>query len=363
MWHIINAVVLSFFTTHTLATELDSPSKHNKLCPLPHINSSDTRIMLDANCEYSDTINITNSNSILDCNGAILNGQKKLKAGITINGHGKKIENVTVKNCTLLNFTHNAVVITNGVSPKKYDYDPSRLYPISPNNISLKNLNIYNSGSGAVYFYAYTHNSSLRNSKIVRSKEAGVYLSQSTKNIEISDNVIAHNGRTPKEVNRREGIAVDTSEQNIIRRNLFLGNGAGGVFLYKNCKNVSNTKTPSSSNHNIIRDNVFQGEPIGIWIASRQSRDLSTWNCKGQPLDSKGKYFSDFSDYNVVTNNRFCSGKIGVRVEGNHNKITENFFSPTLSHSVLEPFSKNNKPDGTPSKGNFVSNNQNQGCF
>ncbi|MCS4065615.1 right-handed parallel beta-helix repeat-containing protein [Pseudomonas putida] len=342
-----------------------APAQADKLqnCPPPVVSANDSSLQLDGACEYHTTITVDRSNFTLNCNGATLNGQNRLKTGIIISGFGKKINNVTVENCNLLNYKHNAIAITNSTSQKKYNYDPDKLYAISPSEVHLNNLRIYNSGSGGIYFYAYTHNSTLRNSTIAFSKEAGVYLSQNTKNIEITGNTFTHNGRTPKKADRREGLAIDTSSHNTIQRNLFISNGAGGIFLYTKCGKTINPATWSPSNSNTIRENIFKDEPVGIWLASRQSRDLSSWKCTATPVDTAGKYFRDYSDHNTISQNRFCGGTVGIRIEGDHNDISNNYFSPTLEKSVYQPFENKAKPDGQPTKGNLVRNNIQQGCF
>lgn len=38
------------------------------------------------------------------------------------------------------------------------------------------------------------------------------------------------------------------------------------------------------SDENIVRHNVFVGERVGVWLASRQSKDLSKWDCGDPPL-------------------------------------------------------------------------------
>ncbi|MCX2688522.1 right-handed parallel beta-helix repeat-containing protein [Pseudomonas sp. DCB_AW] len=331
-------------------------------CNLPNFDNGNKLIELNSECIYSDTINITQSNLTVDCNGAVLNGQHRLKSGIVINGKGEKISNITIKNCTLINYKHHALIITSGTTPKKLSYDAKRLHSIAPSNIKLNKLNIYNSGAGGVYFFAYVHNSSLTNSKISSSREAGVYLSQNTNNIEISGNIIAHNGYVSKKANRREGIAIDTSHNNKIHNNLFLENGAGGIFLYTRCGKVPNPESFSPSNYNIIYNNVFRNEPIGVWLASRQSRDLSSFKCSGTPLDESKRFFRDYADHNTIKNNQFCDGKLAVRIEGDDNTITENSYNSSHTAFSSEPYADKTKHDGLRSNGNVISNNKMTEC-
>jgi parallel beta-helix repeat protein len=78
---------------------------------------------------------------------------------------------------------------------------------------------------------------------------------------------------------RREGIAIDGSSENIIHNCVFSGNALAGITLYKNCAEYNGPPRCHGSNDNLIYDCSFRDEKIGIWIASRQSRDLTTWEC------------------------------------------------------------------------------------
>jgi len=75
------------------------------------------------------------------------------------------------------------------------------------------------------------------------------------------------------------------------------------------------------SDYNVIRNNTFVNEPVGIWLASRQNRDLSGFDCGDKPRDSSGKYFNDYADNNVVEGNKFEKIKNNIQNEGDDNII------------------------------------------
>ncbi|MFG0411956.1 right-handed parallel beta-helix repeat-containing protein [Pseudomonas sp. FYR_11] len=357
-------LLLAILLTYALApsaTAAERPFAANQLCTLPILDNYQSEVLLDSNCTYSGTFQISKSDFTLDCRGAKFDGMHKFNSGIVVTGKGRQISNITIKNCALNNYKRNSIEIKSGIAPDKLNHDASKLYAIAPNKITLNNLVITNSGSGAVYFYAYVHNSSLTNSHIESSKEAGIYLSQNTKNIEIAYNTITQNGHNSKKANRREGLAIDTSSHNSIHNNSFIANGAGGIFLYTKCGKFYTTSSWSPSNYNVIKENTFSNEPVGVWLASRQSRDLSSWNCTAEPLDDQGKFFRDYADFNKVTGNKFCGGTLGVRIEGDNNQVTNNFYDPAQEFT-LEPFSRLNKPDGSPTRGNRLENNRPSVC-
>ena len=73
----------------------------------------------------------------------------------------------------------------------------------------------------------------------------------------------------------REGISVDGSYENTIRSNVFSGNSAGGIFLYKNCGEYPDRNPDrwferrDPADRNLIEDNLFFGGRNGIWVGSR----------------------------------------------------------------------------------------------
>lgn len=134
----------------------------------------------------------------------------------------------------------------------------------------------------------------------------------------------------------REAIAVDSSSNNRIENNQFIHNGAGSILLYRNC--FEHADDPSRSNHfkrtessrdNIIRGNVFQNEPVGVWVASRQSRNLKGFECGAYLVKQTlfASYHLDSAKDNQIINNQFTQVEQGVIVEDDGTLIRDNTFA------------------------------------
>jgi parallel beta-helix repeat protein len=332
-------------------------------CQLPNDGNMEGGMLLNAGCTYNQAIVIRKSHVDLDCNGAIIDGQNKIKVGIFIKG--KSLRDITVRNCTIKNFNGAGVMIASGVRLKQ-DGDRDEYYRVAPKSIILDKLLVENNGRVGVYFNAYVAESVLSNSVVRNSKGVGVYLSQGSSNNKLDSNVIEGNGASGKRSSLREGVAIDSSARNLIQGNTFIDNAAGGIFLYKNCGEKFSTGRSvlrwQSSDENLIKNNKFVGGRIGVWVASRQSRDLSGWDCGDAPVDDKGKYFEDFSNKNKISGNRFCDVNVAVRVEGDHNIVSNNQFNEGVNRFVEEPYKLRDKPDGRRTVGNHVSGSVKQEC-
>lgn len=319
-------------------------------------------VKLQADCIYYQSFEISRSDTSLDCDGAILDGEHSRAIGVSVNGRGRPIENIKISNCRIVNFRNRGVSITSGVRINEFSSDISENYKIAPRNVVLDGVKVLRSGRGGVYFESYVTDSVLKNSIVKDSGKVGVYLDQGSQRISILNNVIQGNG-----VNgRREGVAIDSSAYNVIEGNKFLGNAGGGIFLYKNCgENFKTGKSAirwQSSDHNVIRNNLFSHEPVGVWIASRQSRDLSKWGCGDPALDDKGRFYRDYANFNVVEGNEFCGSRIGVKIEGDNNVVVKNRMGKSVRQHVVEPYKDMLKPDGYKNLGNKVKENEIFSC-
>jgi len=325
-------------------------------CHFPDTAAQGGEISLDGACTYSGTIKILQSNTRLQCNGAILKGDKGDKYGIFIKGVGLK--NVEVSNCRIRGYDKAAVMITSGLSGKDLDQDRDKSYRLAPSNIVLDGLDVRGSRGNGVHFNAYVNRATLKRSTIEGSRGVGVYLGQSSRSISILDNKFTENGGVDKPKGHREALAVDSSAKNIIKGNIFSRNAAGAIFLYKNCGEKFDRPGAvlrwQSSNDNLIEHNVFKDEKVGVWIASRQSRDLRNWKCGDSPVSPDGKYYRDYADHNRIEKNIFCRNGEPVRVEGDNNLIAGNRFDVPGDSAVIMPFTATAKPDGKRTVGNRV---------
>lgn len=296
------------------------PSMHSHECELPDVRGNTT---LSPHCVYKEAVIITSSNTTLDCRGAVLEGGNQRPFGILINSKGKPLSAVTVRNCKVRNFTHSGIRITSDIAANKLSPNHEENYRRTPTRITLENVEVTGSGRVGIYFDDYVTHSTLSHSVVRDSYMSGIYLEHSSRNNKIVDNQIINNGHESFGKGKREGLAVDSSAYNLIEGNRFESNGAGGVFLYKNCgEHFSTGKSVirwQHSDYNVIRNNTFVNEPVGIWLASRQNRDLSGFDCGDKPRDSSGKYFNDYADNNVVEGNRFEGVNEKIKNDGVNN--------------------------------------------
>ncbi|CAH0173172.1 hypothetical protein SRABI106_00931 [Rahnella aquatilis] len=300
------------------------PSMHSHECELPEVRGNTT---LSPHCVYKEAVIITSSNTTLDCRGAVLEGDNERPFGILINSKGKPLSDVTVRNCKVRHFTRSGIRITSDIAANKLSPNHEENYRRTPTRITLENVEVTGSGRVGIYFDDYVTHSTLSHSIVRDSYMSGIYLEHSSRNNKIVGNQIINNGHERFGKGKREGLAVDSSAYNLIEANRFESNGAGGVFLYKNCgEHFSTGKSVirwQHSDYNIIRNNTFVNEPVGIWLASRQSRDLSGFDCGDKPREGSLKFYPDYADNNVVVGNHFFGGKVMVRNDGQGNKLNK----------------------------------------
>lgn len=295
--------------------------------------SKDGKYEIPKECKIAKTIKITTSDVELNCNDMTIDGHGEKTRGLLIGGTKKSINNVSVRNCHFENFTKNAIRITSGIAMSKWGEDHEKNYKLAPSNIKLENCQALHSGGVGIYIDSYAHNITLDRISSINSQGVGIYLEQATKNISITNSKIIGNGSSTTRKSLREGIAIDSSANNYINNNTISSNAAGGIFLYKNCgEKISSNKSTlrwQSSDNNIISGNIFSNEKIGVWIASRQRKNLSNWDCGDKSIDSEGKYYQDHADRNIIYNNSFNGSIIGIIVESSFNIITKNTFIKT----------------------------------
>lgn len=345
---------------------LPNMSKANSInnCPSTVI---DGYVKLQKNCIYNGTFTLNKSNTGLDCQGAVIDGANNKKFGVVILGSGKPLSNITVKNCIVKNFINSGIRIASGIPVRNLGNNPKELnYENSPKYITLDNVEVINSGKVGIFIDSYSSYITIKNSKISNSQMVGIYLEHSSRYNKILNNVIQKNGYNHGAVNQREGIAIDSSADNLISGNTFIDNFAGGVFLYKNCGEKSHTKNAITrwqhSDNNIIKNNDFLREHIGIWIASRQSKDLSRLDCGDPALDSEKKYFKDYADNNIVDSNTFCNGHVAIIIEGDNNIIINNRVDGDIKNNILIPSTKDKELTGKVIFNNIKKNNTNFEC-
>lgn len=349
-------------------------------CPrwLPgQVVSVNESVTLPSNCNYNKvSFLIKKSNIIFDCNNNLLNGtglvsKNKDLAAYTkettpvdwafniFSNEGYSISNIEIRNCQIKNYIDGVrirtALSTNTINQLKFGADTAvieeSLRKSAPQNIKLSNLSIVDSHKHGVYVDRYVNQVTIEKGSIRNAGNSGIYLESGTKNIVIQKMNLQHNGYSYYDrdrkmswprvgILRREAIAVDSSANSQITDNVFQDNGYGGVFLYKNCYEKHNdiTQLPrlQHSDYNQITNNQFVNEKNGVWIASRQSLDLSNFDCGDESVYKWFflKFYADHAEYNNVINNIFTNVEVGVNVEDDHNQILNNHFTGKSKNDI-----------------------------
>ena len=343
-----------------------------------------------------------NSNSSLDCNGSTLSGmdagqpfaalkqsypEGKSPENAALLIHRRTcdgadcppLQNITVRNCKITNYLNGAVIVESisedtmkqlrniffapGLSDeekaKRITVIEDRLRAQAPQKILLENLDISNSHMHGMYVNRYVTGLTLKSSRIVNSGGVAIYLESGSRNNTIQDSYFSRNGtydwdpekrrrEDRKSLNKsyREAIAVDSSAANRFIGNTFENNGGGGIALYKNCFEHAKEKPNElpriqHSRDNEIKGNTFRNESVGVWIASRQSKDLSGFKCGDPVMHTKDKlivddkqYYRDYAERTSVIGNRFENVEQGIIVEDNGAQILDNTFTGTSKDDI-----------------------------
>lgn len=340
--------------------QAQAASDKGRLCPVPKLDAADIR--LEPDCTYRGMFVLSRPNMTLDCRGALIDASDT-PSGIRI--RGPKLRNIQVLNCRIDGAKSSGLVvqqptddITMAALPKEARYAEG------VQGVLVKNVSITRSAAVGLYVDSYAQDVVLDKVSISRSGGAGIYLEHSSVRTSVLNSTIEDNGsgdslgRRDRGM-RREGIAIDSSAYNIVRNTRFSRNAAGGIFLYKNCWE-HHTKAATvprwlHSSHNVIEGNTFKDEKIGVWVASRQSLDMSKWDC-GDPALAPG-YYRDRADNNKIIGNKFDGGLVGVRVNDDFTTVKNNRFTAPERDCVQLGSLVRDRVVKAPIKGTELANN------
>ncbi|PJX27403.1 hypothetical protein CAP50_02580 [Psychrobacter sp. L7] len=301
--------------------------------------------ILSKNCDLtgqSIRFELSDSHSSLDCQGAQLStsadDSSKASAIVIKPKTDAAIENITVANCHITGYGHALHIRQYSHPNQRYTrgvIDPAANRALAPRDIRVINVSSQNSINSGMFVGDHAHGVSFEHVRIQNAGTVGLYLEFGSRDNVIKDSVFVGNGfRTFKP--NREAIAVDSSSNNRIENNQFFHNGAGSILLYRNC--FEHADDPSRSNHfkrtessrdNIIRGNVFQNEPVGVWVASRQSRNLKGFECGAYLVKQTlfASYHLDSAKDNQIIDNQFTQVEQGIIVEDDGTLIRGNTFA------------------------------------
>jgi len=290
--------------------------------------NNDTTMIQDLNVT-GDCFIINASNITFDCADYILRGDG---SGIAINVTGQ--ENVSIFNCTILNFT-DAIMLHDSNSSHVWEntlynnsnsgviVELSNNGTLEQNNVSSnaqgvyldtsENITVYNNTADYNYIGIYDYNSifnSIRLNTVRDSSQSGIYL-DSAENITVSGNALERNPvgilldsadnnsvclNTVRD-SSQIGIHLDSAENNTISNNTFLENQIGANLTDNSVGNVlySNNFTGSIGYHaGSVSGNMFYrtntSKPQGYQHEGNTWDDLSTL----QIFDTDGDGFGDY---------------------------------------------------------------------
>jgi len=312
---------------------------------------------LDPNCTYSGGIQITRSGVTLDCRGARVDqGDGRSGVGILITTDvDTALHDITVRNCVVRGFLDGVRITRVGfralAEGHEYDHDYSRVH--------LVDDQVTGTGGVGIYVDGYVTGVSIDRVTVTDAGSAGIYLETGSKGTRVVHSTIVDNGYantdpagTPYVLGGvtflyvstgREGIAVDGSQDNVIRDNVIRGNSYGGIFLYQNCGENYTTDPAdwlprrTAASGNLIADNTISDEPNGVWIASRMAENLAVWDCSTASYDRTGGAYHvlDHATDNAVYHNVFQGDTYGVRVEDDDNRVLRNRFEDASGPTIV----------------------------
>jgi parallel beta-helix repeat protein len=313
---------------------------------------------LDPSCTYTRSIQITSSDVVFDCRGAMLDKapDSRDRLGIEIVAPiDVPLSNVTIRNCIVRGFSNNVRIRREGFR----DLTPGSEYDSAFSNIRIENSHFYDSEASGLFVDAYVTGVTLDGIEVARSGGVGIYLEGGSRDNVVQNSEIHHNGFgdvDPEGVpvvvggvefryrsTGREGIAIDGSRNNVLRGNRIHNNAAGAVFLYKNCGEDVTTNPggwwnrPYGSSGNLIEANVMAKEDNGVWLGSRMAENQALMDCSDVPYVTgplRAIYLDPAPD-NIVRGNMVLDVVQGVRVEDDGNRVEDNLFVVTDQQTAV----------------------------
>jgi parallel beta-helix repeat protein len=298
---------------------------------------------LDPSCTWTRGVEIVASNVVLDCQGAHIAAPDRRYGVHIVAPTDVALANITVRNCHIEGFLNNVRIEREGFR----ELAEGQEYEHAFSGIVIEDSTILNSRGVGIFVDGYVTDVTLRRLHVEGAGSTGIYLEAGSKDNVVEDNEIVNNGYSENGPSGqfftlagatfwfwgtgREGLAIDGSRNNRVVNNVFRGNSAGGIFLYKNCGEFVNERPERwwhrryGADGNTIEGNTFVGEDNGVWIASRMGENTLPMDCS-DPEYLLGVVL-DYADDNVVRANVFENVTFGVRVEDDRAVVVDNEFT------------------------------------
>lgn len=301
---------------------------------------------------------IQQSDVSLDCQGVLMSSQNNNLTAFTIQtpknfAKNQGIRNISLKNCAVFGYRHGLLIQQQLPANQRYQQLLKKETSLdaqkqqSPQMIDINRLLVANSKHSGIFIGDHVQNVNIINSMVVNSGTVGIYFEFGSGQSSVKYSQFFGNGfRQILGMGKpnREAIAIDSSNHNEISHNQFQGNGAGGVFLYRNC--FEHAHDPTKNNHflriqgsdnNQIFANHFINEPVGVWVASRQSRNLKGFSCGAYLIEKTtvASYHLDEAEHNLVQQNHFTNTEKAIIVEDDNNIIRQNKFDNQVKNPII----------------------------
>jgi parallel beta-helix repeat protein len=246
------------------------------------------------------------------------------RPGVVIEGNGHTIDGICNTQCVGLTINADNVTVRN-LTIKRFDGGVTLKKEIS--GIKFENVKVLNNVNHGVFVDRGVHNFHCDTCDISDNGAMGIYLEYNSNGNIIRNSRIANNGYRDKDTgdwvenlkadkkDKREGIAIDASQGNLIENTLFSGNALAGITMYKNCGERGITR-PWGANFNTVKDSTVRD---GIYIASRQDKDLSSWSCS-DPYILNGRYVLDEAEFNTIENVTLEDNAV-IRIKDDNNIV------------------------------------------
>ena len=242
----------------------------------------------------------------------------------------------------------------------------------APGNIRIENVDIHNVSGNGLHLFGWVHDVTFTGGSIIGVSGVGAYLSPGSRRNRIENSEIRGN--------RREGIALDASSCNLVRRNEISRNSQHslddwrwwwhydvGITIFKNAweGRAGDNAGPRNqhASRNRIERNDIENQRTGVWIGYRQGMVRDGVE-RGDPIyvsSDEENYHKKYSESNEIFYNRFISVVNGLEVQDDGAQIIGNSFlreaDSDTSGVAIDIGHDVRRRAGEPVTGTVVSNN------
>jgi len=258
--------------------------------------------------------------------------------GVVVDGGGFTINGRCNTDCVGLVIAADNVVVRN-VTIRGFDGGVSIIGGAS--GVRFENVDVIDNVQHGVFVDKNASGFTCRNCDISDNGAMGVYLEYNTHGAVIENSTISKNGYRDKDTgdwwdtqknkrkDKREGLAIDSSQGNVIRNTDFHGNALAGVTMYRNC-GERGIRREWGANYNTIEGGSFSDD---ILIAARQDKDLSDWSCV-EPYVHSNRYIMDDAEYNTVKSVEL-EGQTRIVIKDDNNTVFNTRGGKLIAHSSV----------------------------